>query len=190
MPPKARITREMIVTAAFHLTREEGIENVNARTVSQRLLCSTQPIMYCFKTVEEMKQEVYAKADAFHTEYLMQMDGEEPLLSIGLNYIRFAHKEKHLFRLLFQTDGIKQDMEELLNVGELSAIIQILQEELGIEESEARDIFSMLAFFTHGYATLLANNSIQYHEASAQELLKKLFDGACATAQMPHRNGQ
>ena len=36
MPPKARVTREMIVEAGFAIAREQGIEQVNARTVLQR----------------------------------------------------------------------------------------------------------------------------------------------------------
>ena len=37
MPPKAKITREMIIDAAFEVARAEGAENVNARTVSKKL---------------------------------------------------------------------------------------------------------------------------------------------------------
>ncbi len=44
MPPKAKITREMIVEAAFEIARNEGVENINARTVSEKLSCSTQPV--------------------------------------------------------------------------------------------------------------------------------------------------
>lgn len=41
MPPKARITKDMIIDAAFEIAREKGVENINARTVSNRLNCST-----------------------------------------------------------------------------------------------------------------------------------------------------
>ena len=43
--------------------------NINARTVAKNLKCSTQPVMYQFETIEELKKAVYAKADRFHTEY-------------------------------------------------------------------------------------------------------------------------
>ena len=45
MPPKAKISKEMIVNAALEIARLTGAENINARTVSQKLNCSTQPIM-------------------------------------------------------------------------------------------------------------------------------------------------
>ena len=52
MPPKAKITRDMIIDAAFEIARNEGAENINARNVSKQLSCSTQPVMYHFKTIE------------------------------------------------------------------------------------------------------------------------------------------
>ena len=73
MPAKAKVTKEMIVDAAFAIAREAGVENINSRTVSKRLHCSTQPVMYHFATMEELKRTVYAKADLYHSEYLMNM---------------------------------------------------------------------------------------------------------------------
>ena len=46
MPAKPKVTKEMIVDAAFEIARKEGMENINARTVSEKLSCSTQPVMY------------------------------------------------------------------------------------------------------------------------------------------------
>lgn len=58
MPPKAKITRDMIIDVAFEIARSEGAENINARTVSGKLRCSTQPVMYHFKKIEEIKKSV------------------------------------------------------------------------------------------------------------------------------------
>ena len=106
MPAKAKVTKEMIVDAAFAVARETGAENINARTVSERLHCSTQPVMYHFATIEELKRTVYAKADRYHSEFLMELNRPQKgvMLGIGLNYIRFAIEEPHLFRFLFQSD--------------------------------------------------------------------------------------
>ena len=52
MPAKAKVTKEMIVDAAFSIARQAGAENINARTFSERLHCSTQPVMYLFATIE------------------------------------------------------------------------------------------------------------------------------------------
>ena len=104
MPAKAKVTKEMIIDAAFAIARETGVENITARTVSQRLKCSTQPILYHFSTIDELKRTVYAKADSYHSEYLMDLKSPQKgvMLGIGMNYIRFAIEEPNLFRFLFQ----------------------------------------------------------------------------------------
>ena len=67
MPPRAKITKEMVVAAAFEIAREAGAENINARTVAKKLGCSTQPVMYHFATIEELKKTVYTKACLLYT---------------------------------------------------------------------------------------------------------------------------
>ena len=73
----------MIVNAALEIARLTGAENINARTVSQKLNCSTQPIMYHFKTIEDLKKATYQKADEYHTTYLSRIEGDNPMLGIG-----------------------------------------------------------------------------------------------------------
>lgn len=41
MPPKAKITRDMVIAAAFEAARQIGAESINAGTVSKKLNCST-----------------------------------------------------------------------------------------------------------------------------------------------------
>ena len=120
MPAKAKVTREMIVDAAFAVARETGAETISARTVSERLHCSTQPVMYHFATIEELKRTVYAKADQYHSDYLMRIKKPQKgaALGIGMNYIRFAIEEPHLFRFLFQSDYFNgSTLLELIDAG-------------------------------------------------------------------------
>lgn len=187
MPPKAKITREMIIDAGFEVARESGIEQVNARTVSGRLGCSTQPVMYHFKTVEEIKKAVYQKADAYHTAYLMDIHGDNPMLEIGLSYIRFAQKEKRLFRLLFQSDGFSgKSITDLINAEELNPILTVLGESAGVDAAQAKTIFRSLFLLVHGYASMFANNSMEYDENTVMSDLTRAFAGACyASKELP-----
>lgn len=61
MPPKPKITKDMVIAAAFEVVRKAGAENINARTVSEILNCSTQPVMYHFATIEELKKVLVRK---------------------------------------------------------------------------------------------------------------------------------
>ena len=67
----------MIINAAIEVAKESGYENINARTVSEQLHCSTQPVMYHFSTIDAMKRAVYAKVDHLHSTYLMTILPEQ-----------------------------------------------------------------------------------------------------------------
>lgn len=182
MPPKARITREMVIDAAFAITREQGIASVNARAVSEALGCSTQPVMYHFRRIEDMKRAVYAKADAYHTAFITQPGEGNPMLSIGMNYIRFARQEKHLFRLLFQTNEFEgKSVVGLMEDEALAPVIAVLSGATGVPHKQARSMFRLLFLLVHGYASMLANNDLAYDEAEIIRDLTRAFAGVLQT---------
>ena len=179
MPPKARITKEMIVEEAFQIARTQGADKITARSIAQRLKCSTQPVLYYFATVEEIKEAVYQRADAYHTRFLMGTEGDDGMLGIGLRYVRFAAEERNLFHLLFQPGAFSgATLSDLVSSEELNPIIQALRQETGVTEDAAREIFSTLFVFVHGYASLLANNEMKLEEDRLALSLKKVFLGA------------
>lgn len=180
--PKARITQEMVVDAAFQVARTAGAEQVNARTVSRELGCSTQPVMYHFATIEALKRAVYTKADRYHSGYLMET--EDIPLGIGLNYIRFAIEEPHLFRFLFQSGfAVESSLPEMIDSEELEPVLTAMQGALGMSAAQTKQIFLTVALFTHGYASLLANNGLDYDEAAAAEQLEHVWRGAVLCAE-------
>ncbi len=185
MPAKAKVTKEMIIEAAFEITRADGVENVNARTVSQKLGCSTQPVMYHFATIEDMKRAVYAKLDWFHTEYLMNVDPQEDImLGIGLNYIRFAVEEPNLFRFLFQSGfAVENNLLEMIDSEELKPVISAMQEAMNLNMEQTKDVFITLALFVHGYASIIANNGLEYDEELIKVHLERAYKGAVLAIQ-------
>lgn len=187
MPPKAKITKDMIVDAAFEIARNEGAENINARTVSEKLNCSTQPVMYHFATIEELKKTVYAKTDSYHSEYLMNIKNPQKgaMLGIGLNYIRFAVEEPHLFRFLFQSNILSgTTLLEMIDAEELMPVILAMQGAVGGGSIEqVKDIFLTIFLFVHGYASIIANNSLEYDEELIKAHLERAYNGAILAAQ-------
>ena len=179
MPPKAKITKEMIIDAAFEIAREDGADNINARTIAKRLSCSTQPVMYHFKKIEDIKAAVYRKADDIHTAYIMDCRSDDPMMDIGLNFIRFAATEKNLFRFLFQSGSFTgKNIAEITTSDDLLPILQVLAESAGGDVAQAKKIFSTLALYVHGLASVLANNALEYDESAVAEDLERVFTGA------------
>lgn len=181
MPPKAKITKEMVIDAAFEIARAKGAENINARTAAQKLGCSTQPVMYHFATIEELKRAAYAKTDHYHTEYLMNISetGKDIMLGIGLNYIRFAVEEPNLFRFLFQSGlGVENNLLEMIDSDGLTPVLSAMQAAMKMNMEQTKEVFVTLALFVHGYASIIANNSLEYDEALITTHLKRVYTGA------------
>lgn len=186
MPPKTKITRDMVIAAAFEVAREAGMENINARTVSKKLNCSTQPVMYHFATIEELKRAAYEKADRFHTEYLMHIPEtqEDIMLGMGLNYIRFGLEEPHLFRFLFQSGfAVEHSLLEMIDSEELIPVISAMQEAMNMNAEQTKEIFITLALFVHGYASIIVNNSLEYDEKLIAAHLERVYTGAVLALQ-------
>ena len=178
MPPKVKINKQMIIDAAFDIVQRDGVERLTARTISEKLLCSTQPILYHFSTVEEIKKAVYEKADQYHTNYIMPkgMENMPPLMELGLNYIRFGYEERMLFRFLFQTNqftGFRLD--DLMDNPELHEMLGMVSSAMGCEEQDAKEIFLNLFVSAHGCASLLANNAMEYEEERFEKILWNAF---------------
>lgn len=180
MPPKTKVTGEMIVEAAFQIARDEGYEKINARAVAEKLNCSTQPVLYQFSTIEALKLAAYQRADAFHTAYIMDVRGRyaSPMLEIGLLYIQFAGKEPNLFRFLFQSNRFSnRKLSDLTDDVELEPILRTLALAINTDVSRAKEIFIGVFLLAHGLASMLANNAMQYDETQAIRLLQCALRG-------------
>ncbi|MBR3227027.1 MAG: TetR/AcrR family transcriptional regulator [Erysipelotrichaceae bacterium] len=180
MPPKTKVTRDDIIDAAFELIRRYGVEALNVRALAKRLDCSTQPVMYHFATMDDLKETVYEHADLFHTQYLLNARGQkEALLEIGLNYIRFSLEEPHLFRFLFQSGQTKEnDLLEMINSEELLPVLSAMKEGTGLDMEKTREVFITVAMFAHGYASILVNNDLEYDEDLISAHLENVWNGA------------
>ena len=64
MPPKARFSKEEIVSMALQITREHGIGAVTARELGARLGSSARPIFTVFQNMDS-KQERLKEAPYF-----------------------------------------------------------------------------------------------------------------------------
>lgn len=180
MPPRARITKDMIVEAGLKVVRSEGEENLNVRKVAAELNCSTQPVMYHYATVDELREDVYSAADELHTRYIMTpyKNAPHPMLSIGMRYICFADEEKHLFRFLFQSGKFRNtSLRQLMGSEESKLFIKPLREHTGLPEDRAKEAFETLFICVHGAASLIANNDMILDEEQCERMLTNCFKG-------------
>ena len=185
MPPKTRVTEDSIINAAIEVARQNGFEHINARTVSGQLHCSTQPVMYHFLTIDNLKKAAYRQVDRLHTQYMMNTPPEKnPILGIGMNYIRFAVEEPQLFRFLFQSGYAQENsLLEMVDSEELAPVLSAMQEGTGLSRKQTRDVFITVALFAHGYASIIANNHLEFDEKLIAEHLERTWNGAVLAAE-------
>ena len=180
MPAIAKVTKEMIIEAAFEVAKEMGAESITARTVSQKLGCSTQPVLYHFKSIEDVRIAAHKKASVFHIDYVTNLSGkyERPMLEVGMRYIQFAVEEKNLFRFLYHSNyytGVS--LSDWLTGKIFDSLFPILRRQARVDERQAYSIFSQIVLVTHGIASLLANNAMVYDEAYCINTLSNAYLG-------------
>ena len=55
MPPKAKFTREEVISAALEIVRANGEEALTARSLGEKLGSSARPVFTLFDSMEEIK---------------------------------------------------------------------------------------------------------------------------------------
>lgn len=174
MPPKAKITKEMILDIVLDMTRESGFETINARSIAGKLQCSTRPIFTCYKNMEELKTDFLAFAYEYYEQYVITYRNSQkvkPYLILPLSYIAFAQEETHLFKLLFINDidlkmtEAKDFYQEIGNENKA----RLFSETIGVELERAKIIFLDLYLYTHGIAVLIAGDKIKLNRENTEK---------------------
>lgn len=180
MPPKAKITKEMILNAVLNITRETGFETVNARSIASKLQCSTRPIFTCYENMYELKKEFLIFAYEYYEQYVSNYSDAiniKPYLILPLSYIEFAQEEAYLFKLLFISDMdlkmIKAD--DFYNEADNEKKAQVFAETFGIDLERAKVIFLDLFLYTHGIAVLTVTKKIALDRASMEKMIRNVL---------------
>ncbi len=185
MPPKARITKEMILNAVLEITRGTGFETVNARSIARKLQCSTRPIFTCYENMEELKNDFLDFAFEAYNRYVVDYSNSikvNPCLLLPLSYIAFAQEETHLFKLLFISDmdlNMKEEKDFYKEIGNETKAMHFAQM-AGIGLESAKGIFLDLFLYSHGIAVLTATNKIALHKNSVEKMVTNVLSALLA----------
>ena len=189
MPTKIKISKDMILDAAFEIVRKDGMEKLSNRELASKLKCSIRPIYYQFENVEEMQKELYIKIEKYFYKFLLDnMVKEIPKYKqVGINYIKFAKKEKKLFQTLFMTDvGLTPDAFVLKAGEDYKEIEKFIKISANIKEEDIKDFHTKMWIFCHGIATLVANDTIKLTDNQIQELLSNEFQALMLLEENPN----
>lgn len=179
MPPKPTVNRDDILNAAIILIRKHGSDSINARSIAKILNCSTKPLFRVYENMEKLKEDVYGKAVQYYESFLMNIgiDETNAFLSMGINYIQFANKEKELFKYIFLSNNLEiKSLDDLTSSPDMSKLVEYLVVSTGLHEKDAKDLFLELWLLVHGIATLVATNPCTLDNEEIERLLINVYD--------------
>lgn len=156
--PKQKITKEMVVHAAFELARTGGMEQVMVKNIAQKLNCSVQPIYSYCNNMDGLRNDVVKQARAFIQEYITaHIDEKDLFRSTGKAYIQIAKDEPHIFKLfIFQERKNISSLEELYQSETNTQVAQKIAEELKINIEQAKKLHLNMLIYTIGIGTIFS----------------------------------
>ncbi len=149
MPAVRKVSKEQIIDAAVEVLRDDGFSAINARSVAKKLGCSTQPIYFSFKNMDELKAALTQRAIELHTQRvrdsLRAHEGSDSRYSsYGMGFVKFAAEEKQLFRWLYlegeQPGAYQSDVL-------MQEVIGVIVDEFGYAEDVARRFHQDMIYF-------------------------------------------
>lgn len=156
--PKQKITKDMVVDAAFELARSGGVNHVLVKNIAGRLGCSVQPIYTYCKNMEGLHQDVYARTRSFVKDYIAaHIDKKDFFRSTGYAYIRLAREEPHIFQMfvLHKRYNI-HSLNDMYQSEASPEMAQLIAEDLGIDRERAQRLHMNMLIYTIGIGTILA----------------------------------
>ena len=177
MPAVRKASREQIIDAAVAVLRDDGFSAINARSVAKKLGCSTQPIYFSFKNMDELKAALTERAMELHTQRvrdsLRAHEGSDSRYSsYGMGFVKFAAEEKQLFRWLY-LEG--HQLGPYQNDVLLPEIIAVIVEEFGYSEEVARRFHQDMIYFSYGLAILANTDHLRLTETELREAFRREF---------------
>lgn len=178
MPPKVKITKEDVLSAAFDLVRQGGMAALNARAIAKALRCSTQPIFRVFDSMEDLRGAVMGRIGEAYSDYfdsyIQKQDGP-PYKATGLAYIHFAKDEKELFKILFMRDRTGEGRMETDHSFDVA--VERIMAATGLDYETASRFHLDMWVFVHGIATMLATSYLDLGDELISELMTDAYEG-------------
>ena len=178
MPPKAKFTKEEILSAALDIVRSKGIDALTARLLADALNSSPRPIFTVFAGMDEIVREVILKAKSLYAEYVRRgLTCVPQFKGVGVQYILFAIEEPKLFQLLFMNErGSVPPLCEVLQLieGSFEEILASITNAYGFDRDTALRLYYHMWIYSHGIATLCATKMCSFTADDISRMLTEV----------------
>ena len=195
MTQRPTFTREMIIQAAFALTREQGWASVTARSIAQKLGSSTMPVYSSLKSMDEVEREVRKMAEELMHDFQRRSFSGETLIDSAIGYVVFARDEPALFRFLYVDRPLTQAPKEGASGAAGSAAdVQAVGGVVDLADQAATALGDPSVLqnwaFVHGLASLISSKVIDLPTERISSLLTEAGTAFYLLAEMQRNAGK
>ncbi len=160
MPRNVQITKEKILKASLDILIRDGYSTVNIKSIAKELKCSTQPIVWQFGNMDNMREALTQEAVAYANQKMMptSTNSIEAFWQIGYAYINLAFDTPNLFRFVYMgecKDYCRGGFDSILTDRGNAVLIDKLYEYLNISREQADILFQRMIVYTHGIVSLV-----------------------------------
>ena len=176
MPPKQRITKEMLLSHAFNIARENGILAVTSRSVAKSVGCSIRPVFSHFPTMEELRKSTFEYTSSkYMQEILENQDKPDFITQTNIWLLNLARNEPEIFELLYLSDSYtSSNLWDVMMEWECNRkIISAFGQKYGLTSPECKDIFQRAFFMLFGIAAMIAKGKIDISNEEAMDMIKR-----------------
>lgn len=181
MARKIQISKEVILQAALEMLIENGYSSINIKTLSQKIGCSTQPLVWHFENMEGLRKAL-AEYALSYANNKMSPKGENPIEAferIGREYVKIAVYEPNLFNFLY-LDG-KQGIganpfSAIISSNRNATLIKKISSCYDIPENKISQYLQNTIIYAHGITTLVATNVITSTEDEMMDMINHAAD--------------
>lgn len=175
MTQRTVFKKEMIIEAAFQLTREQGWGAVTARNIAQKLGSSTMPLYSSLKSMDEIEKEVRIRAQSCMQEHQRRKYTENTLLNSAIGYVTFARDERNLFRFLYVdrplTANRPGEPGQARDVVALDGVVDLADQAV-VALKDPVVLYNWA--FTHGLASLISGCVIDLPEERISAIIQEV----------------
>ncbi len=178
MARKVQISKEIILQAALEMLIRKGYSAINIKTLSKKIGCSTQPLVWHFENMEGLRKALAEYALNYANEKMRScmQNGMEAFVDFGIAYINLAFDEPNLFKYLYMSgeSGFQAGgFYVLVNADENAIIAGQIAGYLKISEEDASHFLQNIMIYTHGLASFIASGIITSSKEEVKAMVKQ-----------------
>ncbi|MCR5733671.1 MAG: TetR/AcrR family transcriptional regulator [Lachnospiraceae bacterium] len=181
MGRKTKITKEMILEAAYELLDRSGIGSVAIKQIAAKLECSTQPVSWQFGSMSELKKELYFyAADRVYGDLEEQMKGKDAVEAFflsGIHYLSIACDHPHVFRFLNVDDPLSTIGERIYGDTSIFSFqfdkeaVKMFAEQYDAPLEKISEMVRDTVIYTHGLALMMMFDGYRLPKETACKMM-------------------